>query len=204
MVERIGGSEKLVTGFNQIIQEQSYLEALNTEVGSFFVEALQGDGLTVGDIAALAGSRTDAVSQTKAAYMMLAASAAVDLGAIYFFGATGGLRSPRSFGLSAGSTTETVTLFRAVSKAEYAQILKSGRFQAAPSGAEGKYFAETAAHAARWGEALMGQGNFRIVKAQFPRQAADQFFRFDKLDGIGSARFARMNQLTNYTIFPVP
>jgi hypothetical protein len=43
--------------------------------------------------------------------------------------------------------------------------------------------------------ALEGAGNFRIVEAQFPKSAADQFMRWERLDSIGPARFGTFKQM---------
>ncbi len=92
-----------------------------------------------------------------------------------------------------------VTLYRAVSPAEHRQLSTSGRFQQL-GGAEGKYFAEQEAHARAWGRALFGKKQYRIVEAAFPKHVADRFHRFPSLDGIGPARFARMDQLESYDL----
>lgn len=94
---------------------------------------------------------------------------------------------------------ETVTLYRAVSISKYRQLRASDRFQQL-GGAEGKYFAERKAHARAWGRALFGEGQYRIVQAGFPKPVADQFHRFPSLDGIGPARFARLDQLETYEV----
>ena len=82
---------------------------------------------------------------------------------------------------------------------EHSRINKTNRFQIV-GGAEGKYFAEKEDHAIKWGKTLMGSGNFHIVKVRFSKEIADRFHRWPMLDGIGPARFARMDQLTQYTI----
>jgi RHS repeat-associated protein len=91
---------------------------------------------------------------------------------------------------------ETVTLFRAVGNAEYADLAATGIFRAGSNSyASGKFFAESAEHAMQWGNALEGAGNFRTVEAQFPKSAADQFMRWDRLDSIGPARFGTFKQM---------
>jgi len=94
---------------------------------------------------------------------------------------------------------ETITLYRAVSPSEYHQLSKSGQFQYL-GGAEGKYFAEYEAHAREGGHVLFGKEHYQIVRVEIPKHVADQFHRFPLLDGIGPARFARMDQLEIYDL----
>lgn len=92
----------------------------------------------------------------------------------------------------AGGVTK---LFRAVSEGEFKQLMSTGKFAAGPNSLGGKFFAETAEHAGKWGEAMMGKGNFRIIEAELPTSAADQLMRFERLDGIGPARYGELDQL---------
>jgi hypothetical protein len=87
-------------------------------------------------------------------------------------------------------------LYRAVGDAEFEDLLRSGRFRATGNSVEGKYFAEQLGHAVAWGEALYGSGRYRIVETEVPDPDAEAFFRWDRLDAIGPARFARVEQLT--------
>jgi RHS repeat-associated protein len=98
----------------------------------------------------------------------------------------------------------STTLFRAVSEAEYQQLMQTGRFAAGPNSLGGKFFAESAADAARWGDALQGAGNYRIISAELPTSAADQLMRWTRLDGIGPARYGELEQLTGAIIRSVP
>jgi|GEM_PF-1516109 len=100
-----------------------------------------------------------------------------------------------------GSVT---TLYRAVSHAEFEQIMKTGTFQAGKNSASfGKYFAESAEDAAKWGEKLEGKGNYRIVDAQIPTLKANEMMRWEKLDNIGPARYATFDELKGAKIRPV-
>jgi hypothetical protein len=99
--------------------------------------------------------------------------------------------------------TGTTTLFRAVSHAEFEQIMKTGTFQAGRNSVGGKYFAESAEDAARWGEKLEGKGNFKIIDAQIPTVKANELMRWERLDNIGPARYAELDQLRGATIRPV-
>ena len=78
----------------------------------------------------------------------------------------------------------TTTLYRSVSAAEHADIAASGALRAGPNSfSTGKWFWESAESAARFGSKMDGPGNFRIIEATFPRSAADQFMRLERLDG---------------------
>ncbi len=96
--------------------------------------------------------------------------------------------------------TQTTTLYRAVSEAEFAQIQKTGKFQAGPNSLGGKWFAESQADAAKWGDILNGKGNSRIVETTLLKSSADQFMRLDRLDGIGPARYGELEQLNGAVI----
>lgn len=64
---------------------------------------------------------------------------------------------------------ETTTLYRAVGEAEFEQIMRTGTFEAGPNSLGGKWFAESAEHAATWGQKMEGEGAFRIVDAQIQK-----------------------------------
>jgi hypothetical protein len=91
-------------------------------------------------------------------------------------------------------------LFRAVSPGEFKQLMKTGKFAAGPNSLGGKFFAETAEHAGKWGEAMMGKGNFRIIQADLPTSAADKLMRWERLDGIGPARYGELDQLVDSVV----
>lgn len=94
-----------------------------------------------------------------------------------------------------------LSLYRAVSHGEHADLMASGVFRPGPNSyATGKFFAETGEHAAQWGNAMEGAGKFREIEAQFPKSAADQLMRWERLDGIGPARFGTFDQLRQPTI----
>lgn len=92
------------------------------------------------------------------------------------------------------------TLYRAVSNAEFEQIMKDGVFKAGPNSLGGKWFAESAEHAAQWGQKLEGTSGFRIVDVRVPTAQANKFMRIERLDGIGPARYAELNQLSGAKI----
>jgi len=108
-----------------------------------------------------------------------------------------GLAATISASTARGAST---TLYRAVSEVEFHQVMKTGRFAVAPNTLEGKFFAETVSDAAKWGERLQGRGNFRIVEVKVPTTTADQLMRWERLDGIGPARYAELDQLTGVTV----
>jgi hypothetical protein len=83
-----------------------------------------------------------------------------------------------------------------VSAAEHADIAASGVLRAGPNSfSTGKWFWESAERAAKVGSKMDGSGNFRIIEPTFPRSAADQFMRLDRLDGIGPSRFGTFEQI---------
>jgi hypothetical protein len=95
---------------------------------------------------------------------------------------------------------EMVTLYRAVSEEEFQQLLITGKFRIAPHALEGKFFAEHPEHAAAWGEALEGAGQYRIVEVELTASVADKLMRWERLDGIGPARYADLSELESATI----
>lgn len=83
------------------------------------------------------------------------------------------------------------TLYRAVSKAELDDVAANG-FRASERSMSGKFFAETPEHAAEWGRRLIyGKEGipFHVVETRVPTSLADRLMRWDKLDGIGPARY---------------
>jgi RHS repeat-associated protein len=108
----------------------------------------------------------------------------------------GGFASLGSLAARAGAGAETTTLYRAVSHAEAADLLETGAFRAGPNSfATGKWFAESAEHAAQWGTRLEGADNFQVIETQLPRSAAEKLMRLERLDGIGPARFGTFEHL---------
>lgn len=106
----------------------------------------------------------------------------------------------RSLGTD-GSTTATTVLFRAVGHAEFSDVMSCGALRPGPNSyATGKFFAESGDAAVAWGNVLEGPGHFRILEVGFSKPLADGFMRFNRLDGIGPARFGRIDQLGQATI----
>lgn len=85
----------------------------------------------------------------------------------------------------------TLSLYRAVSPLELADIRTVGRFRSVAGAMEGKWFAELLDDALAWGNQLYPKGDvFHVVRAFVPQDAADLMFRIPRLDQIGPARYA--------------
>ena len=97
-------------------------------------------------------------------------------------------------------TSASKTLFRAVGEEECKQILKTGTFKIGPNSLEGKFFAENIKDAQKWGDLLNGFGKSKIIEVKIPQKIADQMIRWERLDGIGSARYGSLDQLNNLKI----
>jgi hypothetical protein len=108
-------------------------------------------------------------------------------------------RLPAAISTEAASMAATVStttkLYRAVSEAELRQLLETGQFHQGPNALGGKWFAESAADAVTWGERLNGPGNFRVIEVELPKSVADKLPRRPRLDSIGPARYAELEQL---------
>jgi RHS repeat-associated protein len=104
-----------------------------------------------------------------------------------FGGAVGGTASQ--------SQAQPMTrLYRAVGEEELQQLMETGVFQS-PGSAEGKYFATTLEDAMTWGERLMGEGNYRVIQLDLPSELVEQFYAWERLDTIGPAYYATLEQL---------
>jgi hypothetical protein len=95
---------------------------------------------------------------------------------------------------------ESVRLYRAISVEEAEDIATNRSFRCVAGSLEGKWFAENREHATAWGLMLFGEGLFRVVSARIPRKTAEAFFRLDRLDNIGPARFAELSELSSAVI----
>jgi hypothetical protein len=64
---------------------------------------------------------------------------------------------------------------------------------------EGKYFATTPEHAEQWGVAFQKfsamASPFSVVEVRIPSEFVDMFVYFDRLDGIGPAYYATIEEL---------
>jgi hypothetical protein len=97
--------------------------------------------------------------------------------------------------------------YRAVSEAEYQQILQTGRFEVPPgrpgfSPMEGKWFADSIESATAHGNALQGPGNFRPIEADLPNNAPS-LYQHPNIDQRGPGRYLDINDLNGVTPRPV-
>jgi hypothetical protein len=65
---------------------------------------------------------------------------------------------------------------------------------------EGKWFAESPDDAFKWGESMVFDPTFVVVEIELPDEIAHHLFRLNLLDGIGPARYASLEDLTEATI----
>jgi hypothetical protein len=84
--------------------------------------------------------------------------------------------------------------YRAVSEAEYQDILKTGQFRQGPNSLEGKWFSDSLDGARLHGEALEGAGKYRLIEADVPNNAPS-LFRQPNLDGRGPSRYFHLDDL---------
>lgn len=108
-------------------------------------------------------------------------------------GDDGALSSLARSGVAANGADDGVQLFRHAGPDELADLKATGTFNLGPN-STGKYFADSAEDAAKWGAWLNG-GQGGVVSTTVPRSFAEQMMRWEKLDGIGPARFASPEQL---------
>lgn len=71
------------------------------------------------------------------------------------------------------SGSGTTILYRAVSPAEFNELMNTGKFSPGSNGLNAKFFAETYENAVKWGDALEGQGNYKVIKIQVSNKAAN-------------------------------
>lgn len=150
-------------------------------------------------VAAIARTGFAGVSAYMAGDVIGAKIAVAELGSLGAALATdGAVTAPAVAGLkgsAAPATKSMTTLFRAVTESEFQQVQRTGAFEAGKNSLEGKWFAEAAEHARKWGDIMNGSGNSRILKVQVPADQADKFFKSGNLDGIGPARYGELDQL---------
>lgn len=84
--------------------------------------------------------------------------------------------------------------YRAVSNAEYYDILSSGVLRPGFNTLEGKWFADTLPGAIAHGNALYADGDFRMIEVDVPNDLPS-LSRRTNLDGFGPARFVHSNDL---------
>jgi hypothetical protein len=93
-------------------------------------------------------------------------------------------------------------VYRAVSEAEYQDILQTGRLRQGPNSLEGKWFADSVEGAGLHGDALQGPGKYRIIEVDVPDNAPS-LFRQPNLDGRGPARYLHLDDLNDVTPRPL-
>jgi RHS repeat-associated protein len=88
-------------------------------------------------------------------------------------------------------------LYRSMSEGEYADLMRDKVWRS-NGGMEGKWFAESYDNAVKWGQ-TMGHGGdkFHVVEVDVPDNIAKKMHTQSNLDGIGSARYAEVEDLNN-------
>ena len=89
-------------------------------------------------------------------------------------------------------------LYRAVCEVECQQVLRTRRLAIIAESMEGKWFAETIEDARAWGiwfYGITGVKHDRIVEFEISDSSAIRLFRLARLDNIGPARFAPVEEL---------
>ena len=171
--------------WRQILLNADPAWSLMTDNSDYFVK-----GYAIGETRAQFAER----SRTGAVDMM--PNQAFDVGLLFAGGGVGRLNRAGA-GSAGGGTT---TLYRAVSEAEFEQVMRTGTFQAGPNALGGKWFWESAESAQKFGQWAEGKGAFKVVDARIPTVEADRFMRLENLDGLGPARYAELPELKNATI----
>ena len=92
-------------------------------------------------------------------------------------------------------------VYRAVSEAEYQDVLKSGRFQQGPNSLEGKWFADSLEGAEAHGKALFPEEKYHLIEADVPNDAPS-LFKQPNLDLRGPARYLHLDDLND--VIPRP
>lgn len=96
---------------------------------------------------------------------------------------------------------DDVTLYRAVCIAEHQDLQRTRQFRIIPGSLEGKWFATTHDDAVAWGKLFaIVSGDFMVITATFPAALVERFSFRARLDGIGPAYFAEIDQLRDFVI----
>jgi hypothetical protein len=85
-------------------------------------------------------------------------------------------------------------VYRAVSEAEYQQILKTGKLEMGKGTLEGKWFADSIEGAKAHGKGLYPDGKFRLIEADVPDNAPS-LHKDPNLDGRGPSRYLHIEDL---------
>ncbi|WP_214086380.1 MULTISPECIES: hypothetical protein [Photorhabdus] len=89
-------------------------------------------------------------------------------------------------------------LYRGMHLDEYNQLKGTGKWAVGHGTMEGKWFAQSYGDAVTWGN-KMGHGgsSFQVVQINVPDDIAKNMHFDPKLDGIGPARYAQLEQLND-------
>ena len=100
-------------------------------------------------------------------------------------------------------SANTVTLYRAVSPAEYASATSTQQFSAGENSyMDQKYFATTYADAQKWGDSMYKGSEYSIITATFNENLLNDLniMHWDKLDAIGEAFLIPISALNKFVI----
>ena len=101
----------------------------------------------------------------------------------------------------ANSATPEQDLYRAMSNEEYGSLTKYNEFRHKLGTMQDKWLATSYDDAKKWGNTLMGEGNFRVVKITVPTNSLKNMFYVNySLDGIGMAYCANYKYLNEVMI----
>jgi hypothetical protein len=90
-----------------------------------------------------------------------------------------------------------------VAAEEAADIAKTGVLRTVAKSADGKFLTNTLEAATEWATRMNGEGA-RVVQVQIPKATAKTLTSLGRIDGIGEAWFATMDQLKNAVVKLLP
>src|SRR5437667_12693743 len=95
-----------------------------------------------------------------------------------------------------------MTLYRAVSEEEFADLMATGVFRCPPGTLEVKWFAEELEHAEEWARRFAAADGkiYRVVQVELSGVAPPLSQRHAKLDGVGPAWWLRLEQLNGCVV----
>jgi hypothetical protein len=93
-------------------------------------------------------------------------------------------------------------VYRAVSEAEYRDIVVTGKLRPGSNSIEGKWFADSIEGAHAHGKALESAGKYRVIQVDIPNNAPSTF-RQPNLDGRGPATYLHCDDLDGLVPRPV-
>lgn len=94
-------------------------------------------------------------------------------------------------------------LYRAVSLAERADIEAVRCLRQGPNSCEGKHLFRSRQDAAIWGTRMYREEQFAIVTVQIPAASLDALHHFPRIDVVGEAYFATIDQLRDLIVIEV-